>query len=83
MADYSRFDARIIPWLERVWDNHGLIENEVNRTKPNEFPRKEGAWLIYGYYNDPIGRSRNYENAELKEFHMKLGRLQWFFGISF
>lgn len=83
MADYSRFDATIIPWLQKVWDNHEFIEQTVNRTPPDEFPRKEGAWLIYGYYNDPYGWRMNSDDAELNKFHMKLRSLQWFFGIPF
>jgi hypothetical protein len=54
MADYSRFDATIIPWLQKVWDNHELIKQEVKKTLPDDLPRKEGAWLIYGYWSGPL-----------------------------
>ena len=83
MADYSPFDATVIPWLTKVWENKTLIEDEVNTCEPKDESRKQGAWLIYGYYNDPFGRKMNSGDPELNEFHLKLRCLQWFFGVPF
>lgn len=73
-ADYSQFDPTIIPWLDKVWDNKQLIEATVRETE--DLPRKEGAWEVYRLYNDPVGNK-----VSSNEFHMKLRRLHWFFGI--
>lgn len=48
MADYSRFDAAIVPWLKTVWKDRAVIEKGVR-----DRSRQEGAWLIYDRYNDP------------------------------
>lgn len=48
MADYSAFDRGIVPWLQKVWNDRHTIKAGVLQDG-----RTDGAWLIYGHYNDP------------------------------
>jgi hypothetical protein len=81
MADYSRFDVSIVPWLQRVWADRDLIRHEVLLEAVPTDARKEGAWQVYERYSDPTRIKLRSGNPDWEKFQMTLNTLKWFFGI--
>ena len=81
MADYSRFEARMVPWLRKVWTDRLMIKEEVMSTD-QAGARKEGAWQVYERYNDPARFRLSDDHPAWKEFQLTLKTLTWFFGIE-
>jgi hypothetical protein len=79
MADYSRFDPAIVPWLKEVWNLRKDIKEDAET-----IGRRMGAKRVYWRYSGPDpDRPMNSSEKAFRDFQGELKALDWFFHIPF
>lgn len=79
MADYSRFDPAIVPWLKEVWKLRKDIKLDAETIS-----RKMGAIRVYWLYSGPDAEgTMNSSEQDFLDFQGELRALVWFFHIPF
>jgi hypothetical protein len=74
MADYSRFDPAIVPWLKQVWKDRQEIKEDAETIS-----RRMGAETVYALYS---AGTMNGSDSSFLDFQGELKVLEWFFHIS-